>query len=262
MTVRGALAAAFILGMCGVCVRPGFWQLDRLKQRKARNAAVEQAMRMPELAFDSATAAAIARDPDRFVNRRVRVTGTYDAAGEIVLRGRASEGNPGVHLVTPLVVPGVREALLVNRGFAPSPDAASLDPRPFAEPGTRTVAGILQAIPTNTRAAGEPASHTAGGVTLTTYRRLDLAVVRRLERRPVSPLYLQQLPDSASPSSPNAPVRVPLPEMGNGPHLSYAVQWFSFAIIGVVGLILVTFRKPGGTAKEPYWRAPPPPPLP
>lgn len=261
MTVRGALAAAFILAMCALCVRLGFWQLDRLKQRKARNAAIEQAMRLPVLTYDSATAAAIERAPGGFVNRRVRATGTYDPRGEVVLRGRASEGNPGVHLVTPLVVAGVPRAVLVNRGWAPSPDAASLDPRPFAEPGARTVTGILQAIPTDTRAGGEPATHAAGGVTLTTYRRLDLDVLRRIEPRPIVRLYVQQLPDSAAPAAPNTPVRVPLPELGNGPHLSYAVQWFSFAVIGVAGLLIVTFRR-RGPAKEPYWRPPPPPPLP
>jgi surfeit locus 1 family protein len=243
VSLRGVLAAAFVLVMCGVCVRLGFWQLDRLQQRKARNHALEVAARMPVLGFDSATVDAIERDPARFVNRRMRATGSYDASGEIVLRGRADDGRPGVHLVTPLVAPGVPRALLVNRGWVPSPDAATVDARPFAEPGTRTVDGILQAIPRGTRNGGEPAvQRTPGGAATPSYRRLDLDVLRRVERRPIASLYLQQLPGADS-ASRQPPLRVPLPPMDNGPHLSYAFQWFSFAAIGVIGLVVVFLRR-------------------
>lgn len=241
LTLRGALAAAFILVMCGLCVRLGFWQLDRLQQRKARNHALEAALRMPVLDYDSAAAAAIERDPGPFINRRVRATGTYDPAGEIVLRGRSNEGSPGVHLVTPLVVGGVRLALLVNRGWVPSADAATVDARPFAEPGTRTVIGILQEIPRNTRASGEPATTRVNGAPVVTYRRLDLDALRRREPRPFARLYLQQLPDIDARRRP--PVRVDLAPRDNGPHLSYAVQWFSFAAIGLVGLAIMLFRQ-------------------
>ncbi|HET7462068.1 MAG TPA: SURF1 family protein [Longimicrobium sp.] len=240
MTLRGALAAAFILVMCGVCVRLGFWQLDRLQQRKARNHALEAALRMPVLEYDSATAAAIERDPARYINRRVRATGTYDPAGEVVLRGRSNEGNPGVHLVTPLVAPGVPWSLLVNRGWVPSPDAATVDARPFAEPGTRTVAGILQEIPRHTRAAGEPVTTRVNGTPVITFRRLDLDALRRRERRPFAQLYLQQLPDIDAGKRP--PVRVAVAPRDNGPHLSYAIQWFSFAAIGLIGLAILLVR--------------------
>lgn len=242
MTLRGALAAAFILVMCGVCVRLGFWQLDRLQQRKARNHALETALRMPVLEYDSAAAAAIERDPEPFINRRVHAAGTYDPAGEIVLRGRSHDSNPGVHLVTPLAVPGVPPALLVNRGWVPSADAATVDARPFAEPGARAVTGILQEIPRNTRAAGEPVTTRVDGAPVVTYRRLDLDALRRTGRRPFVRLYLQQLPDSGAANA-RPPIRVELAPRDNGPHLSYAIQWFSFATIGVIGLIIMVLRQ-------------------
>ncbi|HSU16870.1 SURF1 family protein [Longimicrobium sp.] len=241
VTLRGVLAAAFVLGMCALCVRLGFWQLDRLQQRKARNHAVEVALRMPTLDFDSLTAAAVERQPELFINRKVRVTGTYDPAGDIVLRGRSSDGNPGVHIVTPILVPHVPQALLVNRGWVPSPDAATVDARPYAEPGERTIVGLFMEVPRNTQAGGQPAETTVGGKRVTTYRRLDLDVLRRRSPRPVLPLYVQQLPDSGAAGRP--PVRVPTPPLDNGPHLSYAVQWFSFAAIGIIGLIVVWVRQ-------------------
>lgn len=242
LSLRGALAAAFILAMCALCVRLGFWQLDRLGQRKARNQAVQAAMRLPVLEYDSAMAEAIEREPGRFINRRVRATGTYDAAGEVILRGRSHRSNPGVHLVTPLVAPGVGRALYVNRGWVPSSDAATVDARPFAEPGTRTVAGILQEIPRGTRAGGEPATTRVNGAPVVTYRRLDVQTLRRTQRRPFVRLYLQQLP-GADPAETRPPVRIALAPQDNGPHLSYAVQWFSFATIGVVGLVIMLLRQ-------------------
>lgn len=251
LTLRGALAATIILLMCAMCVRLGFWQLDRLQQRKARNHALETALRMPVLDFDSATAAAIERDPAAFINRRLRATGTYAPAGEVVLRGRANDGNPGVHLVTPLAVSNVRPALLVNRGWVPSPDAATVDAKPYAEPGARTVEGILQEIPRNTRAAGEPATVSVNGAPQVTYRRLDFDVLRRAPRGPILTLYLQQLPSADSAAARRPPVRVALAPMDNGPHLSYAFQWFSFAAIGVAGLVVILLRQRKQATSDP-----------
>ncbi|HEU4562586.1 MAG TPA: SURF1 family protein [Longimicrobium sp.] len=247
LSLRGALAAAFILAMCAMCVRLGFWQLDRLQQRKARNHALQTALRMPVLVYDSATAAAIERDPERFINRRLQAAGTYEAAGEVILRGRAHRSNPGVHLVTPLVAPGVRQALLVNRGWVPSADAATVDARPFAEPGTRTIIGVLQEIPRGTRAGGEPATTRVNGAPVVTYRRLDIHTLQRLQRLPFARLYLQQLPGPDS-AAPRTPVRIALAPQDNGPHLSYAVQWFSFATIGVAGLVIMLVRQRRTTA--------------
>lgn len=237
LSVRGVLAAAFILGMCALCVRLGFWQLDRLEGRRARNAAVGAAGALPTLVLDSAALAAVAESPAAYVNRRVRVRGAYDPAGEVVLRGRAREGQPGVHLATPLRVEGGGGAVLVNRGWAPSPDGATVRRAPLAEPGAREVVGLLQEIPV-TEDGGQPAS--AGGRD-TTFRRLDLAAVRSRSPYAVLPLYVQQLPDAAPRDRP--PFRVPPPELGEGPHLGYAIQWFSFAAIAVVGFLVVALRR-------------------
>ena len=255
MKLRDFLAVALVLAMCGVCVRLGFWQLDRLAQRRARNHAIEVAGRMPVLDWDSMTAEAIEREPRLFINRHLRAAGTYDPAGEIVLRGRANEGTPGVHLVTPLVAAGVPRALLVNRGWVPSPDAATVDARRFAEPGARSVEGVLLEIPRGTKHGGQPARSSAGGAT---YFRLDLDVLRRTEPRPIARLYLQQLPAPGDSARARLPVRVPLPPAGNGPHLSYAVQWFSFAAIGVIGLLVVALRRRRDVpnARPRAWSAP------
>lgn len=238
-TLRGVLAVIFVLAVAAVCVRLGFWQLDRLEQRRERNAAIRAAGALPPLRLDSATLREVAADPGRFVHRRVVVRGSYDPTHQVVLRGRAHEGRPGVHLAAPLRVPGADVAVLVNRGWVPAPDAATVPPGSFAEPGPRTVQGVLQPVP-STADRGSPSAAPAGGAP--TYRRLDLDALRGRVPYPLLPLYVEQRP---GPGDPEYPRRVPPPEVGEGPHLGYAVQWFSFAAIALVGLGVLLLRARG-----------------
>ncbi|HEX2093586.1 MAG TPA: SURF1 family protein [Longimicrobiaceae bacterium] len=237
-TPRGVLAALLVLAVAATCVRLGFWQLDRLEQRRARNAAIRAAQALPLLEMDSAAAAAVASDPGAHLNRRVRVRGVYDPAREVVLRGRAREGRPGVHLVTPLRIAGGTAVVLVNRGWIPSPDATTVERGRFAAGGVREVVGILQEVP-RTGNRGQPSARGGGD---TTYRRLDLEVARARSPLPVLPLYVQQLPDSTAPAA-GPPHPVPPPALDEGPHLGYAIQWFSFAAIAVIGFGVMVLRR-------------------
>ena len=56
--------------------------------------------------------------------------------------------------------------------------------------------------------------------------------------------------DSAVPGTPrfdSTPARLPLPPLDEGPHLSYAFQWFSFAAIALGGLGIVLLNRRKGT---------------
>jgi surfeit locus 1 family protein len=217
-------------------VRLGFWQLDRLDQRRARNASLTRAMALPVLELRDSAALVLAA-PDSYLYRRVRVRGSYDAAREVVLRGRTDGGNPGVHLVAPLVF-AADTAVMVNRGWVPAPDAVSVDPRAHAEPGEREVVGILVAAPATDDAA--PLDREVAGTRVHTFARLPLASLRASTPGALLPLYVQQL--SGSPPPDSLPRRVPLPPPGEGPHLGYAVQWFSFAAIALIGLAVLLAR--------------------
>jgi surfeit locus 1 family protein len=143
---------------------------------------------------------------------------------------------PGVRIVTPLLLADSGPAVLVARGFLPAPDAITADPRGSEEPGERTVRGIGLPVPAG---AGEPIEH--GG--RETWRRLDLAALRRRLPYRILPVYIQQSPDSTLPRFPR---REELPPMDDGPHLGYAVQWFLFAGMAVAFAFLVVGRRRGG----------------
>jgi len=214
--VAGSLVA---LAAAALCVRLGFWQLDRLRQRRERNATSRAALGLPLLGASGALTLDSAR------GRRLHARGVYDYAGERLWRPRAYEGVPGVALITPVKLAD-GSAVLVDRGWAPSPDAYHIDQRAYREPDTADVVGIGMAAP---RGRGD----------------VDPAKLRDSLPYPLLPFILQQLPPSTALHRP-PPLRLvrwPLPDLGDGPHLFYAIQWFSFAVIIVVGSVALVQKQ-------------------
>ena len=236
LTFRDALGAAFILAMCAMCVRLGFWQLDRLEQRRPRNAVVLAGMRQAPRPVDAALVAEMRRDPARMAYRRVVARGRYLPAAEIVLRGRVEGGRPGVHLATPLLLAD-GSVLIVNRGWVPAADAVTPPERPAPPAGVVAVEGILQEVPVTQDRGGRTISPRGD----TAYRQLDRGEARARLGGGVLPMYLQLVGGTGGARS--LPVAVPPPPLDEGPHLGYAIQWFSFALIGVLGLFVLLRRR-------------------
>ena len=158
------------------------------------------------------------------VGHRVRARGRYDHTHDITLRGRVYGGVPGVEIVSPLLLDGSTRAVLVDRGFVPTPDAVTVYPDSLREPGEHSVEGI--ALPIGS----------GGGAPLqrgdqTSWARLDLGALRDSLPYPISAFYIRQSPDSGLPRFPR---RLDPPVLDDGPHLSYAIQWFAFAIMAIV----------------------------
>ena len=201
------LLAAAIIAV--VCVRLGLWQLDRLEQRKARNATIAAAFHEPPMSAE------LARKGGATRFRRVTATGRWDYGRESVVSGRTRNGSPGVHIVTPMIL-GDSEEILVNRGWVYSPDARTIDLPRWREGDRGQFVGYVDELPS----ALQPSS-------------------------PARP-YVVALADSGSQpaAAGERPVRLPIPAFGDeGPHLSYAVQWFSFAAIALIGTPIVVRRQ-------------------
>lgn len=204
----------FSLLVAGVCIALGFWQLGRLAERRAGNAVAIAGRERPVLDLGQPGGEARAQ-------RRAVARGVFDHSNEIILRGHLLTGAPGVHVVTPLRLAGSDSAVLVNRGFVPGGDGATPDEPVPEEPGEVVVEGIAIPVPV-TADGGRPAER-AGR---TSWRRLDLAAARNRLPYPILDVYLLASPDS---SRRGWPRRVTPPLLDEGPHLSYALQWFGIA---------------------------------
>ena len=214
---RDLIALVGAMLVAGGCVRLGIWQLDRLHQRRAHNALVAAARARPELEIRDGPPLSI----DSLRDRRLRARGAYDYARERLWHGRSYEGIPGVDFVTPLRLSD-RTAVLVDRGWAPSPDGYHVDQQAYREGDSADVHGLGLAAP---RGRGD----------------VDPAALQDSVPYRVMPVVIQQLPPSAALYRPLPPglTRWPWPSLSNGPHLSYVIQWFSFALIIVVGSLVL-----------------------
>lgn len=225
-----------------VFARLGIWQLGQLRARQAVSRLAVAAREMPVVPLDDPVAAAsLARSGAD--HRRVRVTGRYDHAAEIVLRGQRERGVPGLRIVTPLRPLRGDTAVLVQRGFVASPDGRTARISALEEPGVREVVGVATVLP-DSGVAGEPAEEEGQ----LTWRRLDLGAVRERLPYPVHQFLLLQLPDTALPAVPR---RDTPPELSDGPHIGYALIWFSLAAIALAAGALGWLRRKSGTDPAP-----------
>lgn len=228
---RGYLFFGLTVALAAIFARLGIWQVSRLQERRAHNRMVEAARARPGISLDSSAAEA---PSESLVFRRVTATGRYENAGELVLRGQSEQGVAGVRLITPLRLAEGGAVVLVQRGFVPSPDAMTVDQGRYRDSGLVRVAGVASAL-----ADSDPASdpRTLNGVT--TWRRVDLRAARQAVQGAVLPIVILQTPDSALPATPR---RDEAPALDDGPHLSYAIQWFAFTITALVAGVLVGLR--------------------
>jgi surfeit locus 1 family protein len=206
---RDLIGAAVALAVAIVCVRLGVWQLDRLGQRRDRNAALAARLALPPIDLPG-QARGLGLSADSARQRRIVARGVYDFARERVWPGRSFDGTPGVALVTPLRLAD-GSAVLVDRGWVPSPDAYHVDQAIYRAPDTAGVEG-LGVIPPRGRGDVDPGA------------------LRDSIPYPLLPFILQQTGTSRG-----LPRPWPPPALDDGPHLSYAIQWFSFALIIVLG---------------------------
>jgi surfeit locus 1 family protein len=213
------------------CIRLGFWQLSRLAKRRARNAVVSARLAEPMVPIMAL------RADSSSVLRRATISGAPDFGHEIVLAARSYQGSPGVYLFTPLRVAGNDTAVLVNRGWIYAPDGATVDLRGWREAGTSFV-GYAELLPKGTSSVPDGVLRRDARIA----RELNFITVNSLLPYPVSSLYLVATAQDTTKPVAERVARLPPPTLDEGPHLSYALQWFAFAAIALIGGVAVTVR--------------------
>lgn len=226
------MAIAIIIA--GVCISLGRWQLERLAQRKALNRTILSRIDRPPVDVQSVANA----DTARF--QRVLLHGRYDYDNEIVLMMRSRNGSPGVNIVTPLRLPGKDTAILVNRGWVYSPDALDVDLTKWHGERDTIGVGYIERFARREGVARSPTHPNA-------YRWLDPDALRGRIPYPIALHYV--VATTPGPIE-TTPARLSVPDLDEGPHLSYAIQWFSFAAISIIGMIVLTRRRNGGESAQ------------
>lgn len=205
-------------------VNLGLWQLRRLEDRRLENTVMAARMADAPLPIGDLVRA-VGDDLASLANRPTTAVGEYRPEDEVLIRSQVLEGTAGYHVVTPFdTVEGA--SVLVNRGWVPL--EMGQVPVPAAPPTGRVeITGLIQP---DAHRLGAPAGEWP------IFRRVDIEAIGDGGLLPVY-LLLQNGPDD------QLPIPVAPPDVtSEGNHLSYALQWFSFVVIGLVGYGLLLRR--------------------
>jgi cytochrome oxidase assembly protein ShyY1 len=222
--LRWALLILFVAVLGVVFVNLGEWQLDRLAQRKERNATTITNEQKPVQPYEQVFRRPIT-DADQW--QRVEARGTFDAEHQFVVRYRSNGGADGYEVVTPLRT--ASGAVLVDRGFIPLDRGAPIPSAAPAPPtGEVTVVGHVRRDEKGRRAAITPVANQM--------RLINSNAIAATLPYPIATGYIGLL--TVQPEQQGRFQPIQLPELSEGPHFWYAVQWFMFTAIAVAGIVI------------------------
>ena len=231
LSPRWILVHVLVIALVLVMVNLGFWQLRRLDDKRRFNDALVEATARPvtELVRTPSW-----KDTDAPVEewRRVVVTGRYDPDHAVTIINRSQDGVAGFDTLVPLVLADSR-VLFVNRGFVPLSAAVPVPPD-----GDVTVMGHVRASQERGTLGAIDSSDTAA----VEFHRFDIGLIARRINAPTFDWFLQRVKEVPTQEAP-WPAVVPLPDVDEGPHFSYAIQWFFFSATAMAAWVLVVRRR-------------------
>jgi cytochrome oxidase assembly protein ShyY1 len=207
----------------------GQWQFHRLHDRKADNRIVQtNEHRAAAPIRDVLGVGKAPGEDDEW--RLVTVSGTYDTAHTITWRYRSDDdGAPGIDVVVPLVTDD-GTAVIVDRGFLPTQgDDKRPDDIPAPPTGRVTVTGYV-------RLDGSGSSTRVDDLST---RALSSRTVSAAIDRPVYGGWLALHSEDPKPAHSLAPTS--MPDLGNGPHFFYGLQWWFFGVLAVFGFFYLLY---------------------
>jgi cytochrome oxidase assembly protein ShyY1 len=220
----------------------GRWQFHRLADRKHDNAIVERNENAAPAPVGDVLASGRAVDPDDEW-RMVTATGTYVTDETVVVRYRTREGSSGVDVVVPLQ-PDDGPALLVDRGWLAAENSGAIpDDVPEPPTGTVTVTGWVRADATG------DSTHVDSGST----RAISSEAIGAVSGRDLYGGFVDLDSEDPPPGTPLA--KAELPDLGNGPHFFYGLQWWFFGLLAIFGFFYLAYderrkRESGQTVRS------------
>jgi surfeit locus 1 family protein len=215
-----SLVALALIVLCFIAAQ---WQYNRGVDRHQRNSMIEANIAAPNITLASAV-----NEPVKNEWRTVSTTGSFDASQTILLRNRYFEGKYGFEFLT-LFETSTGQKFWVDRGWlVAGKDALTAPLIPATPTGEVEISGRLRLDTSLPR--GSFFALPANGIGLISKWNAQNEVV-------TEGFYLDLLNGSTAELTPS--VAAQLPELSDGPHMAYALQWVFFAGLIGYGRILV-----------------------
>lgn len=220
----GYLALTIVFAI--VCVFLGNWQLSRRADAQAEIHRVDTNWEAQPVPLAEALPTLDAFDESQKW-MPVVAEGSYIREDELLVRTRPRDGMPGFEVLTPLQLAD-GSVFIVDRGWLPTGSKQDApDVVPVAPDGPVTVVARLK--------AGEPtlAGRSSSGNQISTIQLHEIS--ERLGIDNYTGAYGLMLSETPAPAG-ERPLAVVKPPRDEGPHLSYAFQWYVFALMAFIGL--------------------------
>ncbi|MFT3889586.1 MAG: SURF1 family protein [Arachnia sp.] len=205
-------------------VNLGRWQLDRLEQRRDRNSTVVAHEHQPVRPYTDVLTGTVGDDDQWY---RVTATGTY-LPEQFQVRYRTLDGAYGSEIVGVLKT-AQGDLLLVDRGFLPRQAGYPDGEMPAVMTGEVTVTGYVRRNDRGDESAMTPHE--------SQIRLINSEVLGRALGVELLDGYVSLI--ESSPADAGGLTPLGIPELNEGSHFSYALQWFSFSLIAIVGLVVL-----------------------
>ncbi|MEZ0580625.1 SURF1 family protein [Nocardioides sp. MH1] len=213
----------------------GEWQFGRLHDRRESNAIIEANEHQDPVPVADVLAPGdpVAKTEEYTV---VEATGTYDVADSLLVRYRTRDGEPGADVVVPLVT-GDGTVLVVDRGWVKTDDPR-FDPAqdaPAPPEGEVTITAWVRAD-----GEGDSTNVSDGGM-----RAISSTAVGKAIDKTVYGGFVELLSEDPAPADTLEPPEAP--DLGEGPHFFYGLQWWFFGVLALGGFSYLAYdeRKHG-----------------
>lgn len=227
--MRPRRLVVIVLALAGIALtaRLGWWQLSRVDEKLAWQAALEARGELPVLDAGALESGLARGEAAELLHRRVRLRGQWLPEWTLYLDNRMMDRRSGFYVLTPLRLAPGQVVVLVLRGWAPRDAAERSRLPPVQTPtGSVEVDGRLILRPAPTFALGAESS---GPIR----QNLDLLAYTRETGLPLASLVVQQL----GPAGEGLERHWPPPTTGVETNYGYAIQWFGLCAL-LAGLLL------------------------
>ncbi len=216
----------------------GEWQFHRLEDRRERNAIIERNEATAPVDVSEVLAVDQPPAPDEEW-RRVSATGTYVPEDTVIVRYRTRDGAAGVNVVVPFEVSS-GASLLVDRGwYATSNRGATSVDVPDPPAGEVTIEAWVRRDGTGA----------ATNVNDQSTRAISSTAIGAALDREVYGGFVELVSEDPAPTEPL--VSGELPELNDGPHFFYGLQWWFFGALAVFGLGYLVWDEARGGRRGP-----------
>lgn len=216
------LKSVFALSLIALCIWAAQWQYHRGVDRHARNTTIQtQSLKKP------ISLSLVSKNPISHEWQQVSSKGQFNSDKQILLRNRYHEGAYGFEVLT-LFTNEIGEKFWVDRGWVKAGANATIAPKVSPVPtGSVEISGRLRLDSSLPRGS----FFALPG---------DGSLISKLNAQTkgeTQNFYLDLLSGSTPDLTPRVPAQ--LPELTDGPHMAYALQWLFFAGLIIYGRLLI-----------------------